>query len=785
MADLLCSHCGMPNPPGQNVCSFCRQPLRAPEDSQPIRPGELPTKKTTAELEPVLPDWLKDARANARRVDAENAVEQAQAAVEHPAPKKEEVPDLLAGLESASREEQEDDIPEWMRGAAPAPAERPAKPEKPGGETFPRRQEIHWDDENKSAGLPRLSAGLLRLTEMGGMATLPIPSAPESAGLLRLSGDAMLPWMRGAGDEPAAEKDERKPSNRLAGQSAAPQEQPPVSPFPTGSLQPPSTGELTGWLDKVGSEFAAPADQPAAESGDSVGDWLSSLPRGEDLPAPAESSESFGEDIDLPEWMKPAAEPPAATKTEQESEASLPDWMKPAAESPAESKGDAPGWMREPPANESARLAEPAPEVPRAPAFVPGAEPAESSQENELFSIEMPDWLSNIAPTDQKSASAGTQEAIAPADLPSWVQAMRPVESVLLGPSFTVPSAEGPLEENGPLAGLRGVLPAAGGLIQPGKSKVQAIRLQSSEAQQSSAALLEQMLAAETQAKPLRGGGRLVSQRVLRWIISAMLILLVTFTLLGGSQSVPLPAALPEESNMLLPVIDLLAEGAPVLMIFDYEPALAGEMEAAAAPFVDRVLGLRRPRVTILSTSPTGAALAERFMAATQSRHNYRGGEDYVNLGYLPGGTAGILSFAENPRAAMPSSLWVLAAAQDVNRFSDYAAVILLTDQAETARAWVEQTGAARAGLPLLVVSSAQAAPMIQPYLLSGQVNGLVSGLRGGAAFESSSGLGSPVRRYWDAYNFATLFAALLIVFGGLWNFLAGARARRQGLDEA
>lgn len=770
MADLLCPHCGMPNPPGQNVCSFCRQPLRVPEDSQPIRPGELPTKKTTAELEPVLPDWLKDARANARRVDAENAVEQAQVAVEHPAPKKEEAPDLLAGLESASREEQDDDIPEWMRGAAPAPAERPAKPEKPE-QIFSRRQEIHWGDETKSAGL-------LRSEEMGGMATLPIPSAPES-------GDAMLPWMRGAQDEPAAEQEERELSNWLAGQSAAPQEQPPVSPFPTDAIQPPSTGELTGWLDKVGSEFAAPADQPAPESDDSIkrsnpadkrsnpadGDWLSNLPRGEALPAPAESSgTSFGEDIDLPAWMKPAAQPPAAPK-ETQAESSAPDWISSFRE-------------QELPAEESARLAEPAPEVPRAPAFVPGAEIAESSQGNELFSIEMPDWLSNIAPADQKSAPAETQDVIAPADLPSWVQAMRPVESVLLGPSFTVPSAEGPLEENGPLAGLRGVLPTAGGLIQPGKPKVQAIRLQSSEAQQSSAALLEQMLDAETQAKPLRGGGRLVSQRVLRWVVSAMLVLLVTFTLLGGSQSVPLPAALPEESNMMLPVIDLLAERAPVLMIFDYEPALAGEMEAAAAPFVDRVLGLRHPRVTILSTSPTGAALAERFMAVTQSRHNYRGGEDYVNLGYLPGGSAGILSFAENPRAAMPLPGWDSSAAQGMSRFSDYKAVILLTDQAETARAWVEQTGAARAGLPLLVVSSAQAAPMIQPYLLSGQVNGLVSGLHGGAAFESSSGLGSPVRRYWDAYNFATLFAALLIVFGGLWNFLAGARARRQGLEE-
>jgi hypothetical protein len=262
------------------------------------------------------------------------------------------------------------------------------------------------------------------------------------------------------------------------------------------------------------------------------------------------------------------------------------------------------------------------------------------------------------------------------------------------------------------------------------------------------------------------------------------LILLVAFFLVTGSQSVPLPAALPAESGLLLPALDALPEGASVLMIFDYEPALAGELEAAAAPFVDRVLALRHPRVTILSTSPTGGALAERFFANTQTRHNYQPGQNYINLGYLPGGTIGILSFAENPRAAMPSSQWVTAAAQDVNRFSDYAAVILLTDQAETARAWVEQTASQRGDTPLLVVSSAQAAPMIQPYLFSGQVNGLVSGLYGGAAFEGSSGLDSPVRGYWDAYNFATLLAVLLIVLGGLWNFIAGVRARQQGLGE-
>ena len=45
-------------------------------------------------------------------------------------------------------------------------------------------------------------------------------------------------------------------------------------------------------------------------------------------------------------------------------------------------------------------------------------------------------------------------------------------------------------------------------------------------------------------------------------------------------------------------------------------------------------------------------------------------------------------------------------------------------------------------------------------------------------------GQGDIVRRYWDAYNYATLFVVLLIIFGGVWNWIAGARSRRQGLDE-
>ena len=214
---------------------------------------------------------------------------------------------------------------------------------------------------------------------------------------------------------------------------------------------------MTDWLDQARSEIAAPsAATSEEESGDSLGDWLSNLPRGEVPSAPAEPSDTFRESIDLPDWMKPAVETSPAPKQET-SEPSLPDWMKPADEpSPAPAKKtDAPftpDWMasfreQEPSAESGSRLTEPASEFPSAPAFVSGTESL-GNQADELFSIDMPEWLSNIAPTEQKPAPAVTQEeisqeAIAPADLPSWVQAMRPVESVLPSRGCDAPAGRG------------------------------------------------------------------------------------------------------------------------------------------------------------------------------------------------------------------------------------------------------------------------------------------------------------------------------------------------------
>lgn len=158
-----------------------------------------------------------------------------------------------------------------------------------------------------------------------------------------------------------------------------------------------------------------------------------------------------------------------------------------------------------------------------------------------------------------------------------------------------------------------------------------------------------------------------------------------------------------------------------------------------------------------------------------------------LNLGYLPGGAAGVLGFANNPQGTMPlaangSPAWQSPALQGVNGISDFATVILLSDDAESARMWIEQLEAEHSlgDTSFIVVSSGQSGPMILPYVQSGQVDGMVMGLDNNASIEQyNAGRPGLARGYWDAYGFGLLAAVAIIILGSLWNLIPALRARR------
>lgn len=672
------------------------------------------------------------------------------------APIDSDLPDWLKGDEGESSSD-ESGLPAWMSAEEPAPQE-PAQPAAEG------------DVPDWLASLDAASAE-------------PAPSEPEQ--------------------QPPAEGDV---PDWLASLDAGNGEATPSEP-----AQPIAEGDVPDWLasfDAGGSESAsAPADEPqqpfqaSAEEGE-LPDWLSAMGTESAETAPSEPAQPAFEG-DLPDWLSSgeeestgvegSAQPPAFDETQEPaSEEETPDWLaslgeqKPESEQPAQPTGT--------PAFKSDESVEEESGVTGSVFVNDEGAPISTDDVDAIFSMEMPDWLSDADSKGQaegETPSTPAGEDLRPADLPEWVQAMRPVESVI-SETEGEEEVDQAMEESGPLAGLRGVLPAVPGIGPSSKPKAYSIKLTASEDQQSSAAMLEQMLASEINPKPITTQQVIHTQRVLRWLIAILLLLVVGASVFTGTQINPMPdSAPPETSAAIRYVQESLPADAPVLMVFDYEAALAGELEATAAPFVDHMLLLKHPRLSLISSNPVGVGLAERFMNSALPSHDYQEGQQLVNLGYLPGGAAGVLAFAGNPATTKPYALngqnaWDTPALQGVRQLSDFAAIILLTNDMENARIWIEQTQAARGDARLLVISSAQSGPMILPYVQTGQVDGMITGLDGSAPIEQvNSGRPGMVRRYWDAYGLGLLAALVIILIGSLWSLISRWQARRKVQGEA
>jgi hypothetical protein len=308
-------------------------------------------------------------------------------------------------------------------------------------------------------------------------------------------------------------------------------------------------------------------------------------------------------------------------------------------------------------------------------------------------------------------------------------------------------------------------------------------RLEISDTQKASIDLLKTMLAGEMQPSgPVKTGSRF-SGRILRPIIgvlliTVMLIPLITGYLLTGQQVLFSPGVVAMHNT-----VKSLPDNGSFLVINDYEPAFAGEMKAASAGVIDSLM-MKGMNFSILSTVPTGPALARDLISSIRPANFGYQQEKIAYLGYLPGGSTGMLDFIHNPRSAMPlldtgRYGWTYPATQSVNTIQDYAGILIVTENSEVGRAWLEQLYPSVSDKPVMMVVSAQSAPLMRPYLDSSQLKGLIGGRVEGAMYDRI--MESPARfpAVNASYQAGMLLAAALIALGGLFGILQSVINRR------
>lgn len=762
------------------------------------------------EKEPEDLDWLRDLEASSRG-PGDSAAPKTDAGLDFSAPSSDDdlgwldnlggtsVPSLEAPA-SAQPAASSDDL-DWLKefGGTPAPSfEEPAAAQPSSSD-----DDLSWLDnlggtpapsfQEPAPAQPSSEEDLGWLDNLGGTSA---PSFEEPAPSQPASSSRDLDWLKDFGgiEMQASEEPATAPSsgsgdldwlNTLGGTPASAFEE-------TATSNAPSSSEDLDWLSSLGGTsaptFEEPAvAQPSASQADL--DWLSSLVGTPEPPAPSAPAFADTGELNSGQGVPSSSKPfQTAPLNEMLGDASIkdatPDWLKSAMEEPSM---PAPGdlsmdWLSEhgKPGDKSAV---PTPEQPASgqPAFdfSFGDSSASSGQDVDAIFMDMPDWLSrepeNVEPAQPGVApESASGDALAPVELPSWVQAMRPVDSSI--DEAVASSVDQITEREGPLAGFQGVIPASpiGSSLRP---KAFSLKLQITDEQQTSASLLEQIIAGETTIQPRKVVEGVSSQRVLRWVLSGLFLIVLGAVLGLGLQIMPIyPSPAHGELSTLVAAVP---ENAPVLVVVDYEPSFAGELEASAGPLLDQLALSRKSVFTFVSMSPTGSALVDRLMLNTKisipvekQGLGYQSGVNYFNSGFLPGGSAGVLGFIEN---------------RD-NSFTNYATIILLTDNAETGRVWVEQLEAAGpeiAGKPVLLVTSAQAGPLLQPYVSSGQAELMVNGLYDAAKYENMNVTRPGIARsYWDAFGFGLMMAVIAIVLGSMWSVVVRIRERRAEAEQ-
>ena len=419
-----------------------------------------------------------------------------------------------------------------------------------------------------------------------------------------------------------------------------------------------------------------------------------------------------------------------------------------------------------------------------------------------LAGQEIPDWLIDVHAQEaidhitgdtepleiSQAFDSDTEMVLAQADLPTWLEAMRPVEAVAAAAAELMDEHDQSIEKAGPLVGLKGVLPAEPDVTLAHKPESFGLKLHVSDMQHARADMLQELVQNEARAKPLPRKPAISSQRILQVVIAVTLILAILSTLIIDTPIAKVPV-FPIETGAVSEIINNLSSSDHVLVALDYQPAFSGEMEAVGSTVLDHLM-LRGVQIAFVSTNPSGPLQVERLVNIVNQRYSHSyAGEQVTNLGYISGGRAGILGFASMPPQLAPFTFdsnvnpWDGAALQGVNKASDFALTLVITENADTARMWIEQYQPELETKPLVMVLSAQAAPVIRPYYEGSpqQVQGIVSGIAGAAAYENLLGRVGIARSQWGAFSLGVLAACILIVLGGIINAfpIIGARLQK------
>jgi hypothetical protein len=277
-----------------------------------------------------------------------------------------------------------------------------------------------------------------------------------------------------------------------------------------------------------------------------------------------------------------------------------------------------------------------------------------------------------------------------------------------------------------------------------------------------------------------RGG---VFHRLLRLDRRIIFVFIFIATALPLLFPVNLPISVSPRVRAAYDTIDKLPAGSYVLMSLDYEPDIMAELQPMSIAVL-RHCFRKGLKPVILTLYPAAPGLIERALDVASKAENKRRNEDFVFLGYKSGNQSVILGLGESIRTMFPTDFWntpldSIPMMRRHNSFADFPLVVNLSGS--TIADYYIRIAATRYQRPMVLGATAVMTTDYYPYLSSGQILGLIGGMKGAAEYEKLNDFFGDARRGMDAQSLVHVVIVLLVILGNVALIATGGLKRTGG----
>ncbi len=257
----------------------------------------------------------------------------------------------------------------------------------------------------------------------------------------------------------------------------------------------------------------------------------------------------------------------------------------------------------------------------------------------------------------------------------------------------------------------------------------------------------------------------------------AIFLLVLVVASIPLLRPIGIPLTITGEVKSVYDFVDSLPEGTTVCVNFDVTPAGYGETGPSTNAIMKHILS-RDLKIMATAFCDTGPGIFEATVKeVVPAGKEY--GVDYVNLGFRAGDEASMAAFAADIHKTFAvdyrgNDIATLPMMENIKTIRDVGLIVEVFSSTPGVQPWIRQVSDPY-DVPMTSTCTANNIANLAPFVQSGQLIGLVPGLRGGAEYELLIKQPGFAVAGMDAQSMTILTILGLVVVGNV-IYLTGSR---------